>query len=284
MRFTGINLAASFVLSFVACVYPPGAGTQASVRAQEAQPARQARVVRSPEAARGIKRYEQGDFTEAVKALKQATKTQRADATAWHFLALAYKQLGKEKDARKAMENAVVLRLLRLSPGATGELIKPWDELSREEREARRREVAGRYREALASVESYLQLNPTSADFWRRQYEGLSFHVLNAERPEAEKAAFQTNDEGLAKAQVLSRVEPEYTERARQNGTEGRVVLRGALSPDGTVKHIIALVMLPDGLTEKAIEAMRKVRFTPATKNGRPVSQWVTIEYHFNIY
>jgi TonB family protein len=284
MRFTGINLAASFALSFVACVCPPGAGTQASVRAQEAQTARQAGVVRSPEAARGIELYEQGDFTEAVKALKQATKTRRTDATAWHFLALAYKQLGKEKDARKAMENAVVLRLLQLSPGATGELIKPWNELSREEREARRQKMTGRYREALASVTDYLQLGPTSADFWRQQYEGLSFYVLNAERPEAEKAAFQANDEGLANAQVLSRVEPEYTERARQNGTEGTVVLRGALSHDGTVKHIIALVMLPDGLTEKAIEAMRKVRFTPATKNGRPVSQWVMIEYHFNIY
>ena len=29
---------------------------------------------------------------------------------------------------------------------------------------------------------------------------------------------------------------------------------------------------LPDGLTEKAIEAAKKIRFNPAVKNGAPVS------------
>jgi outer membrane biosynthesis protein TonB len=41
---------------------------------------------------------------------------------------------------------------------------------------------------------------------------------------------------------------------------------------------------LPDGLTEKAIEAARRISFTPAEKDGRKVSQYVTIEYNFNIY
>jgi TonB family protein len=284
MRFTGINLAPPFLLSFVACVCLSGAGTHANLRAQEAQPARQVRIVRTAEGARGIEFYERGDFKEAVTFLKQATKMRRDDTTSWHFLGLAYKQLNKEKDARQALENAIFLRLLQLAPGASGEIVKPWDELSKEERETRRREMAGRYKEALASIESYLQLKPKAADFWRQQYEGLSFLVQNVEKPEALKEAFQGNDEGLTKAKVLSKAEPEYTERARQKRTKGTIVLRGLLASDGTVKHIIALVMLPNGLTEKAIEAMRKVRFTPATKNGVPVSQWVTIEYNFNIY
>ncbi|MBA3323229.1 MAG: energy transducer TonB, partial [Pyrinomonadaceae bacterium] len=39
-----------------------------------------------------------------------------------------------------------------------------------------------------------------------------------------------------------------------------------------------------DGLTEKAIEAARRITFTPAEKDGRPVSQYITLVYNFNIY
>ncbi|HEY1402593.1 MAG TPA: energy transducer TonB, partial [Pyrinomonadaceae bacterium] len=159
-----------------------------------------------------------------------------------------------------------------------------WDELSKEERAARRREMAGRYKEALASVEVYLQLKPKAESFWRQQYEGLSVHVRQNEKPDAEKEVFQGNDEGLSKAQILSKPPPEYTETARRKGTGGTVLLRGLLASDGTVKHVIALVMLPGGLTEMAIEAMRQIKFTPATRNGRPVSQWVSVEYHFTVY
>jgi hypothetical protein len=41
---------------------------------------------------------------------------------------------------------------------------------------------------------------------------------------------------------------------------------------------------LPDGLTEACINAARKIKFIPAMKDGRFVSQYVTIEYNFNIY
>lgn len=73
-------------------------------------------------------------------------------------------------------------------------------------------------------------------------------------------------------------------EAARSKGISGSVILRGLLAADGKVKQIIALLMLPDGLTEKAMEAMRQIKFTPATKDGRPVSVWVTVEYGFQVY
>jgi hypothetical protein len=56
------------------------------------------------------------------------------------------------------------------------------------------------------------------------------------------------------------------------------------LASDGTVQYVFAVHRLPDGLTEKAIEAARKIKFIPATKDGRRVSQYVTIDYNFNIY
>jgi hypothetical protein len=41
---------------------------------------------------------------------------------------------------------------------------------------------------------------------------------------------------------------------------------------------------LPHGLTEKALEAVQKIRFIPAMKNGKFVSTWMQLEYNFNLY
>ncbi|MDT5059855.1 MAG: hypothetical protein QOH63_562, partial [Acidobacteriota bacterium] len=41
---------------------------------------------------------------------------------------------------------------------------------------------------------------------------------------------------------------------------------------------------LPNGLTERAIAAARQIRFTPAMKDGHAVSQYIQIEYNFNLY
>jgi TonB family protein len=64
----------------------------------------------------------------------------------------------------------------------------------------------------------------------------------------------------------------------------GIVRLRAVLSYTGEVKEITVLKSLPGGLNEKAVEAARQIKFTPARKNGRAVSQYVTLEYSFNIY
>jgi len=86
------------------------------------------------------------------------------------------------------------------------------------------------------------------------------------------------------KVRILRKPEPGYTREARRNSTRGLVTLRVALASDGTVKHIKILVGLPDGLSEKAIEAAERIRFTPAMKDGKPVSVWVEVIYHFKIY
>ncbi|MDQ3755225.1 MAG: energy transducer TonB, partial [Acidobacteriota bacterium] len=86
------------------------------------------------------------------------------------------------------------------------------------------------------------------------------------------------------KAQIITRPEPQYTEDARKNSVTGEVMLRAVLSADGRVTNIQPMKRLPDGLTEKAIAAARLINFTPAEKDGRAVSQYVTLVYNFNIY
>jgi TonB family protein len=75
-----------------------------------------------------------------------------------------------------------------------------------------------------------------------------------------------------------------YTDVARRSNTQGTVRLRITLLANGSVGEIAVLKDLPNGLTEQALEAARKIVFLPARINGVPVSKSVTVEYGFNIY
>ncbi|HEX5708621.1 MAG TPA: energy transducer TonB [Pyrinomonadaceae bacterium] len=86
------------------------------------------------------------------------------------------------------------------------------------------------------------------------------------------------------KAILTFKPEPGFTEEARKNQVTGVVRLKMVLGANGGVSSISVVKGLPDGLTERAIAAARRIQFQPAQKDGRPVSQWITIEYTFNIY
>jgi TonB family protein len=86
------------------------------------------------------------------------------------------------------------------------------------------------------------------------------------------------------KAIIIVRAEPQYTEEARKNAISGTVVIRAVLSASGEVTNIRAVDGLPYGLTEKAIAGARLLKFIPAVKEGRYVSQYIQIEYNFNLY
>jgi len=102
--------------------------------------------------------------------------------------------------------------------------------------------------------------------------------------PEVHYSKVLSGSDVTSKAQILAKPEPVYTEIARQNKITGTVVLRAVFSSGGQVTNIHAVSGLPDGLTERAIEAAKKIRFVPATKDGHPVSMWMQLEYNFNLY
>jgi TonB family protein len=83
---------------------------------------------------------------------------------------------------------------------------------------------------------------------------------------------------------IIEYPKPTYTEEARANNTQGEVELKVLFKSDGQVDSIEVIRGLPDGLTERAIEAARKIKFTPATKNGVPVSIRKSIIYTFKAY
>jgi TonB family protein len=86
------------------------------------------------------------------------------------------------------------------------------------------------------------------------------------------------------KARLLSRPEPQYTNAARKFHVSGTVVLRAVFSSNGKVTNIRLVSGLPHGLSKASIDAAREIKFTPARRDGQPVSQFIQIEYNYNLY
>jgi TonB family protein len=85
------------------------------------------------------------------------------------------------------------------------------------------------------------------------------------------------------KAQVTARPEPGYTREARRVGVQGVVILKVLLLPNGKIDRVRVVRRVPFGLTENAIRAACEIKFKPAMKAGKEVSQWVTLEYVFRL-
>lgn len=83
---------------------------------------------------------------------------------------------------------------------------------------------------------------------------------------------------------ILSKPRPGYTDAARQNNIQGTVILRVTFMANGSIGSISAIKGLPNGLTEQAIAAARRINFEPQKSNG--IGQTVTkqVEYTFSIY
>ena len=85
------------------------------------------------------------------------------------------------------------------------------------------------------------------------------------------------------KARVIYHVEPEYTADAREKKIEGTVVLTLTVDHEGLPQNIKVKQSLYPSLDQSAIEAASKMRFEPAMKNGQPASQFISVEFRFNI-
>src|SRR5436190_646308 len=83
---------------------------------------------------------------------------------------------------------------------------------------------------------------------------------------------------------IISKPRPGYTDSARQANIQGTVILRVTFLANGSIGGISAVKGLPNGLTEQAIAAARRIAFTPAQANGVPQSVTKQIEYSFSIY
>jgi len=93
--------------------------------------------------------------------------------------------------------------------------------------------------------------------------------------------AAQGRDPGVEMPQVIQKSNPEYTDTAFAARIFGVVQLTLVVQPDGTASDLQVTHVLGYGLDEKALEAVRRWRFKPATKDGQPVPFRATVEVSF---
>jgi TonB family protein len=90
--------------------------------------------------------------------------------------------------------------------------------------------------------------------------------------------------EGVKRPVLIHKVEPVYTQEARDAKLEGKVVALIEVGADGVIRNVEIVKPLGMGLDEKAVEALRQWRFQPAEKDGQPVAVKATIEMNFRLY
>mgnify|MGYP002854365680 CR=1 FL=1 len=88
---------------------------------------------------------------------------------------------------------------------------------------------------------------------------------------------------GIENPQVLEMVQARYTPEAQRREIEGRVLVSAVVLPDGTVGDVQVVESLDAsyGLDRAAVDAARRWRFTPGSREGQPVAVRVIIELAF---
>jgi TonB family protein len=79
------------------------------------------------------------------------------------------------------------------------------------------------------------------------------------------------------------KVEPEYSEEARQARLEGEVLLKVMVGTDGKASDLQVIRGLGLGLDENAVAAVSAWQFDPAMRHGEPVSARAQIEVNFRL-
>jgi len=89
---------------------------------------------------------------------------------------------------------------------------------------------------------------------------------------------------GVTAPKVVSAPDPEYSEEARKAKYQGTVILWVIVGADGRTKEIKVQRPVGLGLDQKAMEAVKRWIFEPATKDGKPVNVQMSVEVNFRLY
>lgn len=140
-------------------------------------------------------------------------------------------------------------------------------------------ELANSFAVAGATVDEILKLHPPDEANWLELHETLWLYAQPNTTPDKRNVFGATEVD--KRARLLDAPAAAYPDAARAAKASGEVRLEMVLAADGTVKDIFPMKPLEHGLTETAFEAARKIKFTPAIRDGQPVSQFVVLSYEF---
>ncbi|MGB7191610.1 MAG: energy transducer TonB [Acidobacteriaceae bacterium] len=89
---------------------------------------------------------------------------------------------------------------------------------------------------------------------------------------------------GVSAPQLVHSVDPEFTDAARRANLQGIVSIQLIVDSRGNPQNIRVVRHLGMGLDQKAIEAVRQYKFSPAVYQGHPVAVQMVINVSFHLY
>lgn len=130
-------------------------------------------------------------------------------------------------------------------------------------------------------------------EWWHYDYKDwASYGILNLGFPKRESAtssipvpanAYRVGN-GVSVPKLLHREDPEFSLESRSKHQQGTVILAVIIGEDGRVRNIRVVRPLGYGLDENAVKAVRKWRFQPGMKDGKPVAVMIEVEVSFHLY
>lgn len=233
-----------------------------------------------------------GNASQAESWAKKAAGIDPGNVRAQYILSTLLFRKGKTDEALGIIESA----LKHQPDSAPALLLKHQLLLGKSFRSRDDKEESVTLRESIAVLERWLQLDHNAdeisfladPDFmWQEQLQTLkameSTSAQNQNPVPASEVA-NTNNAESKKPRLVSFAKAKYTEAARQAHVQGEVIISIVITSEGNVSRIIVLQALSHGLTDKALEAARKCRFSPGMKDGKPVNVRMNMAFAFNVY
>jgi TonB family protein len=95
---------------------------------------------------------------------------------------------------------------------------------------------------------------------------------------------YPLRDDGVKLGRPTSTPDPEYSWSAQKAKIQGTVLLALAINAEGTVDAVKVVCSLEPGLDANAAYAAKHWKFTPATKDGKPVPVQIEVSTNFRTY
>jgi len=99
--------------------------------------------------------------------------------------------------------------------------------------------------------------------------------------PISAQKAYKVGEDGVKAPKLIREVKPKYTASAMDRNVQGTVEVDAVVLSDGTVGDVTIKRSLDAELDEEAIKATKQWRFSPGTKDDKPVDVQVSIELTF---
>jgi len=109
-------------------------------------------------------------------------------------------------------------------------------------------------------------------------------YTIAGDSPSAMTPPCTSKDSGCTMPVLLSAVEPEYPSKARESKSSGTVIVSFTVDEKGNPQNVAVFTSAGHGFDEKALEAVSRYRFQPATRNGFPTVAELRVAVNFQSF